>query len=153
MIPEPTVNICTSFYPSLTTFLQCVPHSILRLCSKFHPSITISRYSCYERNCKSMHFSVNLFFSSCLWTNLTVHGNKRFASPFACCLLVGAWFFWLFILWWKPTTLDALKEAISTEVQRIDLAVCGSVVDHFVRRVTLCAQVDGAHFEHRMNHG
>jgi len=40
-----------------------------------------------------MHFSVNLIFPSCLWTNLTVHGNKRFASPFACCLLVGAWFF------------------------------------------------------------
>jgi len=38
-----------------------------------------------------------------------------------------------------------------TEVVRIDLAVCVSVVDHLVRRVS--AQVNGGNSEHRMNHG
>ena len=43
-IPEPTVNICMSYYPSLTKKIQCVSHSILGLCAKFHPSSTFSTH-------------------------------------------------------------------------------------------------------------
>jgi len=48
-IPEPTVNISVSYYPSLMKFLQCVPLSILRLCATFHPYSTISTHVMKEK--------------------------------------------------------------------------------------------------------
>lgn len=48
----------------------------------------------------------------------------------------------------SPRTLSELKSAISFEIDNMDIAVLLRVVKHFSRRLELCLEGDGAHFEH-----
>ncbi len=48
----------------------------------------------------------------------------------------------------SPSTLSEMKSAISFEIDNIDINVLQRVIKIFCKRVELCLEGDGAHFEH-----
>ena len=48
----------------------------------------------------------------------------------------------------SPGTLSELKNAIRFEIDNIDIDVLQRVIKNFCKRVELCLEGDGAHFEH-----
>ena len=48
----------------------------------------------------------------------------------------------------NPHTIDELKMAITEHIQNVDRAILNTVFENTVRRVNICLETGGGHFEH-----
>jgi len=49
-----------------------------------------------------------------------------------------------------PRTIDQLKDAIRQEIQAVDVDTLGKVFQDLEKRIEVCLDVKGDHFQHRL---